>query len=214
MQTPQSSFWQGLFGEDYTRRNARSAEEWDDFYVASYGLTKLEMNRRFVGDLPRESSFLEVGCNTGLQLQGLSRMGFGHLAGVELQIHAAGCAKELLPGARIVSGSGLALPFSDGSFDVVFTAGVLIHIAPPNLEQAFREMTRCSRHFLWGFEYFADELTEIPYRGNAGFLWKADYARLFAAARSELRLVKREIFPYASDRERGNCDAMYLLEKS
>ncbi len=213
MHTPQTDFWQGAFGDDYTQRNSRSADEWDAFYIANYGVTKLEMNRRFLSDVPADTSFLEIGCNTGLQLQGLTRMGFRSLTGIDLQAYAGRLAKQLLPGAKIACASGLALPFGDASFDVVFTSGVLIHVAPADLNGMFLEMARCARRYVWGFEYFAAELSEIPYRGHAGYLWKGDYSRLLSETCPDLQLVRREIFPHTTDSEKGNVDAMYLLEK-
>ena len=76
------------------------------------------------------------------------------------------------------------------------------------------EMVRCSRRLIWGYEYYNDQLTEIRYRGNEGFLWKADYAALFEQHFPQLHLVKRELFPYVDAAEQGNVDSMYLLEKT
>ena len=63
-------------------------------------------------------------------------------------------------------------------------------------------------------EYYNPELTTIPYRGNEGFLCKADYAALFQQRHPLLRLVKQELFPYVNANESGNIDYMYLLEKT
>ena len=211
--TEQETFWSGEFGQEYTDRNTRDRDEWDNFYRQNWGLTKSEMNARFsVGWLP-ETRILEVGCNTGMQLRGLQDAGFTDLYGIELQPYAVEKAKQNTRHINIVQGSGFDLPFRDAFFDVVCTNGVLIHIAPDDLPKIMDEMVRCSRRYIWGFEYYSPELAEIPYRGNQGFLWKADYAGLFQQRHPSLRLVKQELYPYVNASESGNVDCMYLLEK-
>lgn len=212
--TPQESFWTGDFGRDYTDRNSRQLDEWNAFYQATWGQTRLAMNEAFVGQFEREARILEVGCNTGMQLRGLQEAGFTNLYGVELQPYAVEKAKQYTQHISIIQGSGFDLPFKDNFFNVVVTNGVLIHIAPADLPRIMAEIVRCSRRYIWGFEYFAPALTAVPYRGNEGFLWKADYAQLFLAQfPGQLRLVQQELYSYVTDTERGNQDVMYLLEK-
>jgi pseudaminic acid biosynthesis-associated methylase len=148
-----------------------------------------------------------------MQLRGLQRAGFSNLYGIELQPYAVEQAKQTTRGINIVQGSGFDLPFRDGYFDLVCTSGVLIHVAPSDLPKFMSEMVRCSGRFIWGYEYYSEELTSIPYRGNDGFLWKADYASLFQRQFPDLRLAKKSLFPYVDEAERGNVDCMFLLEK-
>ena len=212
--TQQEDFWSGEFGRAYTDRNSRPLAEWNDAYRALWGTTKTEMNAAFLGGLPREARILEVGCNTGMQLMGLQSQGFTNLYGIELQAYAVEKAREFVRGVNILQGSGFDLPFKDNFFDVTCTNGVLIHIAPTDLPRIMGEMVRCSRRYIWGFEYYAAETTAVNYRGNEGFLWKANFAQLFLDQFPELRLVKQEFYPYVSEAERGNVDSMYLLEKA
>lgn len=211
--TQQENFWAGDFGREYTDRNSRDLAEWNDFYQRTWGLTKLEMNQQFLGELAPDSPVLEVGCNTGMQLRGLQEAGFTQLYGIELQAYAVEKAKEYTQHINIIQGSGFDIPFKDNFFEVVGTNGVLIHIAPADLPRIMAEMVRCTRRYIWGFEYYAPTTTAIPYRGNEGFLWKADFAQLFLDNFPQLRLVKKELYPYVSAPEQGNTDAMYLLEK-
>ncbi|UFH56403.1 pseudaminic acid biosynthesis-associated methylase [Spirosoma sp. KNUC1025] len=213
-QTEQETFWSGEFGQQYTDRNTRDREEWDNFYVQNWGLTKPEMNARFTAGWLSETRILEVGCNTGMQLRGLQDAGFTNLYGVELQPYAVEKAKQTTQHINILQGSGFDLPFRDAYFDVVCTNGVLIHIAPDDLPKIMDEMVRCSRRYIWGFEYYSPDVKSIPYRGNEGFLWKADYAALFQQRHPSLKLVKQELFPYVNSAENGNVDYMYLLEKT
>lgn len=212
-ETKQTTFWSGSFGKEYTDRNTFDQKTWDDFYIKMWGLTKIEMNERFIGNLPKDIKILEVGCNTGMQLAGLQRMGFKNLFGIELQEYAVEKAKEITKNINIIQGSGFDIPFKNEFFDIVCTNGVLIHIAPADLPKILDEIYRCSKRFIWGFEYYAENITEIIYRGNKGYLWKADYADIFLQRFPNLHLVKKELFPYITENEKGNKDCMYLLEK-
>ncbi|MBK7128947.1 MAG: methyltransferase domain-containing protein [Crocinitomicaceae bacterium] len=211
--TEQTDFWSGNFGKDYTERNLFTESEWDSYYLKQYGLTKLEMNDEFIGNLPKDAKILEVGCNIGMQLRGLQSQGFTNLYGIELQWYGVERSKELLKGINIIQGSGFDIPFRDNYFDVVVTNGVLIHISPNDYTKIMSEIYRCSKKYIWGFEYFADQITEINYRGNTGFLWKADFAKEFQNRFSDLKMVKTKLYPYINQVESGNTDAMYLLSK-
>ncbi|QHT68817.1 methyltransferase domain-containing protein [Rhodocytophaga rosea] len=206
----QIDFWKGEFGQEYTLRNSRSQQEWDQFHLDTWGITKIDMYQKFIGDLPKDARILEVGSNTGMQLAGLRRMGFTQLYGIEIQPDAVELSKQYTHHTNIIVGSGLDIPFKDNYFDLVFTSGVLIHISPDNLPIVMKEMVRCSRRYILGFEYYAAYVQSINYRGNEGFLWKADYAGLFRKTEPTLKEVKKEYYKYVKD---DNVDAMYLLEK-
>ena len=212
--TEQESFWLGDFGKEYTNRNTPdSKEKLNQFYIENWGVTKTEMNNDFLGELPRNSKILEVGCNSGNQLLLLQDSGFTNIYGVELQAYAFEEAKKRTTGINVICGSGFDIPFKDNFFDVVCTNGVLIHISPTDLPRIMAEMYRASNRYIWGFEYFSEEVTEINYRGHDGFLWKADYAKLFMDQFPDLKLVKKKLFPYITEGMTENSDCMYLLEK-
>jgi pseudaminic acid biosynthesis-associated methylase len=210
----QEKFWSGDFGKNYTDRNSRHKEELNSIYTTWYGTTRTKMNEAFLAGLPKDARILEVGCNTGMQLANLKEMGFTSLYGVELQDYAVEKAKEYTNGINIIQGSAFDLPFKDRYFDLVFTSGVLIHIAPENLPKVFAEMYRCTKTYIWGFEYFADKTTNINYRGNEGFLWKANYGKLIRDQFKDMALVKEEFYKYITEAEKGNVDFMYLLKKA
>ena len=70
VKSKQSEFWKSDFGREYTDRNSRDDKDWDEFYFKNWGITKIEMNERFINDLSRDAKILEVGCNSGMQLAG------------------------------------------------------------------------------------------------------------------------------------------------
>lgn len=207
----QEKTWAGQFGKDYTDRCTFSPEELDSLYKREYGISREEMNTRFLSGLGLENKrILEVGCNVGNQLRMLQRMGFNNLYGIELQQYAIEKAKALTKRINIIHGVADDIPFKDGYFDMVFTSGVLIHISPGNINRVLDEIYRCSREYIWGFEYYADDYTEVNYRGHESLLWKTNFPKLYLDRFPELELVKEEKFKYLYN---DNVDAMFLLRK-
>jgi pseudaminic acid biosynthesis-associated methylase len=137
-------------------------------------------------------------------------MGFQHLYGIEIQDYALRKARARLEDAEFTQASSFEIPYPDGFFDLVFTSGVLIHIAPADLPKAVGEIHRCTREFIWGFEYYSPQQTEVRYRGHQSLLWKADYARLYLDLFDDLDAVKVEQVPYLND---ANVDSMFLLSR-
>ncbi|HLM79592.1 MAG TPA: pseudaminic acid biosynthesis-associated methylase [Terriglobales bacterium] len=209
-ETKQSEMWRGEFGNQYSERNLLNPPDLDQVYQRNYGVTRTALNRRFLADIPRSASILEVGCNLGNQLILLQQMGFENLNGIEIHEEIVKNAQFRVPLARVIEGSVLKIPFHDASFDLVFTSGLLIHIAPQNLPVAMKEIYRCAKSWIWGFEYHSPQMTEVPYRGQSELLWKADYVRLYTESFPDLELVSEQKLSYL---ENDNVDSMFLLRR-
>jgi pseudaminic acid biosynthesis-associated methylase len=209
--TEQASKWSGAFGREYTERNPQSIEEMEELYARNYGLTRTELNGRFLDNLDRSMRILEIGSNVGNQLLCLQRMGFERLYGIELQNYAVEISKSKCNNINIIQGEASDIPFKDSFFDMVFTSGVLIHIAPKKLSDVLREIHRCTKKYIFGFEYYSNETKEIPYRGNSDLLWKADFAKKYLELFDDLTLVKEERIKYLGNE---NIDTMFLLKKN
>lgn len=212
METLQNKLWTGQFGKSYTLRNAYTHDKWNEYYLQMYGQTKLELNRRFLADLQLNSKILEVGCNKGLQLEGFQKQGFSNLYGIDIQKEAIDSANKSQKDIQFLWGNANDIPFKENYFDMVCTHGLLIHISPENLITVLEEIYRCSRRFIFGFEYYHNELLPLDYRGRDNYLWKGDYCQLFLDHFPKLQLVKKELISYISPEEVGNKDCMYLLE--
>jgi pseudaminic acid biosynthesis-associated methylase len=188
--TEQMLVWKGEFGKAYTDRNALSVEEMDTLYEVNYGVTRTELNQRFLGNIEKDARILEIGANIGLQLQGLQKIGLSNLFGLELQAYALQESKRRVRKISMIQGSAFQLPFKDAHFDLVFTSGVLIHIHPSDLGRALQE------------------IQEVPYRGKAHLLWKNDFAKEYLRVCPGLTLMREEHFKY---RQNENVDSMFLL---
>ena len=210
-ETPQLQQWTGDFGRQFTDRNSLTPAEMDARYAKEYGLTRTAMNLEFLDALPRDMRILEVGANIGNQLVFLQSMGFTDLWGIEAADYGLDLARRRTSGINLLKGSAFDLPFRDNWFDLVFTSVVLIHINPEDQPRATSELHRCTRKYVWGFDYYADSLTDVPYRGKSDLCWKRDFAQLYMSQYSDLTLVKQKLYKYTSDENR---DAMFLLEKA
>jgi pseudaminic acid biosynthesis-associated methylase len=208
--TPQIAEWVNEFGREYTDRNVLSTSELDVLYEKNYGTSRKKLNQPFLAGIPTDARILEVGCNVGNQLTVLREMGYRELYGIEIQKYALEQARLKLPEVHFAEASAFEIPYSDNYFDVVFTSGVLIHIAPDDLPRALEEIHRCAGQYIWGFEYYSPHTVEVKYRGNEGLLWKMDYAKSYLDRFSDLSLVRREDVSY---RENSNVDSMFLLHK-
>jgi len=202
--------WTGEFGREYTDRNSLTAAAANELFQKNYGVTRSQLNRRFLAEIPVDARILEVGCNSGNQLLLLQEAGYRNLYGIEIQNYALAKARARLPNVQLTRAAAFEIPFSDGYFDLVFTSGVLIHIAPDDLPGAIAEIHRCSGAYIWGLEYYSSESTEVSYRGHQELLWKMDYARLYLNRFDDLEPVKMEQLPYLDN---ANVDCMFLLRK-
>jgi pseudaminic acid biosynthesis-associated methylase len=210
VKTSQMSQWADQFGREYTDRNSLTLQDLNALYEKNYGVTRRQLNENFLASIPFSSRILEVGCNIGNQLLLLSEMGYSHLYGIELQHYALIRARRQLGNVHLIEASALEIPFEDGYFDVVFTSGVLIHISPPDLLQAMTEIHRCTRNYIWGFEYYAPETVAVRYRGHDSLLWKMDYAKLYLERFIDLERSRCQRLPYLDNH---NEDCMFLLRK-
>lgn len=208
--TKQMSSWSGDFGKEYTERNMQTVEEMEEMYRKNFGKSRTEINSSMIGPLDRSLKVLEVGSNIGNQLLCLQNMGFKDLYGIEIQKDAVEICKNRTQYINVIQASAFDIPYKDKYFDLVFTAGVLIHISPKDIKDVISEIYRVSRKYIWGMEYFAPEYTEVEYRGNKDLLWKTDFAKLYLDTFKDLKLVKEQKFKYAGS---DNVDTMYLLEK-
>lgn len=176
--------WAGAFGDEYTERCAP-----DDARVRRRTRAWARWLDAMGSREPR--TILEVGANLGINQRALSRLSEAELYAVEPNDTARARLIEdgVLPADRVKKGRGEALPFEDGTMELVFTSGVLIHVHPDNLGQVADEMHRVSSRFILVSEYFNVEPVELEYRGLSGHLWKRDFAGFFLDRFDDLEVV-------------------------
>ena len=205
----QEKEWESTFGDEYTERNLLN-EDLDELNMKVYGLTQKELAEEFLSGIDRSAKILEVGSNIGSQLVYLEKMGFKNLYAIELNKKSIEICRQKNNNINVVYGSALDIPFKDDYFDLVFTAGLLLHIAPENLKKAMHEIQRCSKRYIWCLEPFSESIQEVCYHGENNMMWKGNFCKIFLENFSNVKLVKKRKLKYL---ENNNFDKMFLLEK-
>src|SRR5690242_18508117 len=113
-------------------------------------------------------SVLEVGCNRGDNLDAFDC----EVTGVEPNQYARDIARERW---HVIDAVAHNLPFPDGSFDLAYTVGVLIHVPPWQLGDSLSEIHRVSSRYVLAVEYEAPKPVPVDYRGVRAGIWKRPY---------------------------------------
>lgn len=123
----------------------------------------LESNLEFLrrADVAAEpAKILEIGCGKGAMLNHLR--GAGHaVTGIDIDAAALSHCQESSPGISVVLACGDALPFADGSFDLVLSFDVFEHIkdSDRHLAQVRRVLKPSGRYVL----QTPNKWTNIPF---------------------------------------------------
>jgi pseudaminic acid biosynthesis-associated methylase len=158
--------WSGEFGNDYLKRNFVKWRNRIPFWS---------------GIVPRTGarSFFEMGCSAGWNLSAiLETMPNANVCGND--INTLACEQARQAGLNVVNllDFDVACP---GRYELVFTAGVLIHIEPEHLDEVMRALIAKSYRWVLAIEYAADVETQVEYRGHTEKCWKRPYGALYEA---------------------------------
>lgn len=186
--TRQIQIWRGKFGTEYRDRNA----------VDSKTIQSLvRMWSRLLQPIrPKPTSILEIGSNIGLNLRALSSITDAALWAVEPNREARKIIVDdkVLPEGHVLDGVAQDIPLEDASMEVVFTSGVLIHIAPEDLQRACREIYRVASSYIICSEYYSHTPREIPYRGMDRALFTRDFGKFWMNEFPALNVVDYGFF--------------------
>lgn len=201
--TPQEAFWAGAFGDDYTRRNQGER----------LVLSNISLFKQLLSQTTPPGSVLELGANIGLNLVALRQLlPQAHLAAVEINPEAVAHLRRL-PEVEVFHQSLLTFD-PPRTYELVFTKGVLIHLAPERLPQVYDLMYRASSRYLALAEYYNPTPVNVPYRGHDDRLFKRDFAGELLDRFPDLRLVHYG-FVYHRDPVHPQDDlTWFLLEKT
>lgn len=199
--TEQENFWAQDFGEQYIKRNNTSELIASNIYLFSKILEKTK-------DV---QSVIEYGANIGLNLKALKTLLPNcELTGLELNPNAF---NELSKIENITAVHGSLLEYqATKQYDLSFTKGVLIHINPDKLDQAYKLLYESSRKYIVVAEYYNPTPIAIPYRGHEDKLFKRDFAGDLLDKYSDLSLVDYG-FIYRRDNQFPQDDATWFLIK-
>lgn len=173
LKTTQLKAWSSRFGDEYVARNDYS--EWKM-------KPGKEAFQRILGGLDIES-VLEVGSNIGLNLLFINALFNGGVKLYAVEPNRKAFDRLLSQKAMRLEKAwncdASQLPMEDSSIDLVFTTGVLIHIAPDDLSRVTDEIFRVARKYVLCIEYFSHTPVEEFYRGQKGLLFKRDFGSFY-----------------------------------
>jgi pseudaminic acid biosynthesis-associated methylase len=161
-------FWAGDFGLAYTLRNSVDWRKRHSFW-------ELMLERTAARNV------LEVGCNAGWNLLAIRNVDARvRTRGVDVNRMALDLAYEAGLDTAEVSAANVGTRWP-AAFDLVFTAGVLIHIPPEQLATTMVSIILASRRWVLAVEYAGDTEEEVPYRGHDARLWRRPFGALYEA---------------------------------
>ncbi len=151
--------WSGGYGDDY----------FDEVHDTEH---RAKFWTQLLDSYPGIQTALEVGCGKGVNLAYLKDRAEVH--GIDINQKALDSVSEGIP-THLCSATDL--PFEDESFDLVFTAGVLLHAPPLELPLQMAEVVRCSSRYVLALEY-AGECVRF-WRHHAEGVWHRNYGELY-----------------------------------
>lgn len=198
--------WQGQFGDEYTERNSGDVLIDENSRLFAHLLNYIE---------GEPWSVFEIGCNRGNNLQAIKRLcPNAFLYGIEPNAKAVEIARKAAKVAHAtIQGFGEwrePIP----TCALTFTRGVLIHLPPEYLTDAYRILYKWSARYILIAEYYNPTPVEVPYRGNTGMMWKRDFAGELMAMYPDLKL-KAYGFWYRNDPNftLNDDETWFLMEK-
>lgn len=133
----------GAAYEERVQRAISFAGQDHEFFVEAKARELLDLVGSHVGE-PRLLRALDVGCGVGLGDRFLAQA-FSELHGTDVDPVSIEAARRRNPSVEYTLAGAERLPYPDGSFDVVFAAGVMHVIDPPSWPAFIAEAARVTR---------------------------------------------------------------------
>ena len=198
----QVEFWAGEFGNSYTERNQGELRSGS----ATAMFADIFRHTRSIG------SVLELGANRGLNIEAIHSLKPDvELSAVEVNEQAFGILQQKT--YVEATHSSIQNFKADRSWDLTFTRGVLIHIAPEDLSVAYQRLYEYSRRYILVAEYYNPTPVALEYREHHGYLFKRDFAGELLDRYEDLSLISYG-FCYHRDNVFPQDDiTWFLMEK-
>jgi spore coat polysaccharide biosynthesis protein SpsF len=178
------NLWKGNYGDEYFDRNA-PRKEWV--------LNTIKAMSRILSSLhgAKLNKILEIGAADGINIESLQKITDADLYAIEPNklAYERLLQKNLVPKENLYNKAMHEIKFDDNQFDLVFTKGVMVHIAEEDLHDFCAEMIRISSRYVVAIEFFADTVEYISHRGQKNNLIKRDYGEFLMDNYSNLSLV-------------------------
>lgn len=199
MLTEQEMFWQGEFGNEYIERNKGEKILAGNIALFAEVFKKIE----------KIKSILEFGAGIGNNLQAIKILLPEVIAiGVEINEKATLHMEKFV---NIVSKASIFDP-CEFVADFVLSKGLLIHLAPEKLKEAYQIIYNASNKYICFVEYYNPTPLAISYREHGNKLFKRDFAGEMLDLYSDLCLIDYG-FVYHRDKFKQDDVHWWIMEK-
>lgn len=177
--TEQEEFWTGIEGTAYSINN---------FADDTPGSSKLRLWSDVFSHIHGVQDAFEVGCNVGLNLRAIHQLRPDiRLSAIEINARAADIVDQL---GYVDVYRGSIFDFSQSrKWDLVYVRGVLMHLNPDLLEQAYDVINKHAKKYVCFCENFSDQPEVVPYRGRDDLLVSRHFAREFTDAFPSWKII-------------------------
>lgn len=159
--------WAGGFGDAYTDRNQVDWQKRIPFWSDIVGKTGAR-------------SYFEMGCNAGWNLSALRTLDpYITVAGNDVNTRA--CEQAWAAGLANVYNVLDFKPLFPKKAELVFTAGVLIHVEDEYLDEVMQSLVEKSYRYVLAIEYADNKVRPIEYRGHLDKCWARPYGAHYEA---------------------------------
>lgn len=187
-------FWKEEFGAEYHRRNRVDWRGRVPFWSDVINRTGAR-------------SVFELGCGPGWNLSAIKRA-YPDVMVYGADINEIALAQAEMAGLEIAHAEEFYKEHESSVFDLTMTVGMLIHVAPDDLERTMAGLVRLSAQYVLSVEYESEQEEEVEYRGHSGKLWRRPFGTIYQYTHG-LRLIDQWDAGMAFDR----CTAT-LLERT
>jgi hypothetical protein len=152
----------------------------------------------------------ELGCNRGNNLLAImSLQEDTRVLGAEINGHAREEAEQNGVPALGDDWYEEAPKLMGGRFDLVFTAGLLIHISPKELGDVMTKLVALSDRYVLSIEYEDEFEQMVMYRGHGDRLWRRPYGGIY----QEMGLTRIMRGNLGAEQGFGEGCTYHLMEK-
>jgi len=195
----QEEFWNGEFGNQYIDRNQDMK-------------SNIALFTKILSRTENVSSVLELGSNTGLNLQAIQLLNPQiTLSAIEINEKAVNILRSR--GNIQVYHQSILDFIPDQRSDFVLTKGVLIHIDPVALPKVYDILYQSSSRYICIAEYYHPTPVALEYRGHHNKLFKRDFAGELLDRFPDLRLIDYGFVYYRDTNFPLKDISWFLLEK-
>ncbi len=165
----QLDFWKNRYAKSYREKNSA--------FNVELGVEGWEIMLKGIDGM---NNILECGSNIGRNIGFLEKI-YPNVEKtiIELSPDAFEIVTQKYPVINSFNGPILESNYRKGSFSLVFTIGVLIHINPNDLLDTMQRMYDYSNEYILIGEYFNRTPVMIEYQGEQNKLFKRDFGKMF-----------------------------------